>query len=91
MEEQLRIQPSVVEEIESILATLKTLNGDLNVAWDGSAQIAFDESYGDWITKLENYVGTLSSVQEYLKSVAANYVELDAAARAAASSAATPI
>lgn len=102
MEAQLRIQPGVVDgiadsigkhqgEIETILGALKALNGDLNAAWDGSAQVAFDENYGDWIINLENYIETLSSVQAYLRSVVANYVELDAAARAAASSAAAPI
>ena len=75
-------------EIERIVGKLNDLNGRLEVAWDGAAQEAFELSYGDWVSKLDAYVDTLASVQDYLESVVANYEQLDAAAKQAASNAA---
>jgi WXG100 family type VII secretion target len=76
--------------INETLTALRGLNTDLASAWDGSAQNTFEATYGDWITQLERYSETLTSVQGYLKSVAENFRQLDAAARQAASGATMP-
>jgi WXG100 family type VII secretion target len=74
--------------VETLLAKLRNLNNELNSAWDGPAQDQFTATYGDWITKLQNYSDTLNGVNAYLLSVADNFRKLDEAARSAASQAA---
>ncbi|MGD8604652.1 MAG: WXG100 family type VII secretion target [Anaerolineales bacterium] len=74
-------------DVTSLLSTLNSLNDQLNSAWDGSAQAAFYERYGNWVRELDQFTDTLYSVCQYLNSVADNYIELDQAARAAAMSA----
>jgi WXG100 family type VII secretion target len=74
-------------EIDTVLTNLRAINIDLEGAWDGSAQIEFEKTYGNWIQQLDNYSETLTSVKGYLQSVSDNYVALDEAARAAAAGA----
>jgi WXG100 family type VII secretion target len=83
-----QVQNKRENEVEALLTDLRRLNGDLNGAWDGPAQIEFEARYGDWITQLQKYSETLRSVSSYLRSVAENYRQLDEAARQAAAGAA---
>lgn len=97
----LRIEVEKVEElarqikaerdgtVETLLAKLRSVNSELDASWDGPAQEQFMTTYGDWITKLQNYSETLNSINGYLLSVADNFRKLDEAARSAASQAAT--
>ena len=78
------------DTVENLLDRLNRINNELDAAWDGRSQIAFQESYGDWINQLRKYSDTLNNVAEYLKSVAQNFEDLDAAAASAASGAAAP-
>jgi WXG100 family type VII secretion target len=73
--------------IDEALANLRGINAELDAVWDGQAQITFHGTYGDWITQLERYSETLTNVQNYLRSVAQNFRELDQAAAQAASGA----
>jgi WXG100 family type VII secretion target len=74
--------------VETLLATLRSINSELDAAWDGPAQVTFNATYGDWILKLENFANTLNSVHAYLKSVADNFEMLEQEAKRAAESAA---
>jgi WXG100 family type VII secretion target len=76
--------------VNDLLTRLRRINGDLEAAWEGPSQQAFEASYGDWIQQLEKYSDTLNNVQQYLRSVATNFRDLDAAAAQAARGAATP-
>ncbi len=78
------------DTVESLLARLNGINSELDAAWDGPSQAAFQEAYGDWIQQLRKYSDTLNNVHQYLKSVAQNFADLDAAAASAASGAAAP-
>ncbi len=73
--------------VDGLLNKLKGINADLDSAWDGPSQMAFQENYGDWIRQLEQFSNTLNNVHQYLVSVATNFRELDAAAAQAASGA----
>ena len=79
------------DTVENLLGRLNGINEELNAAWDGPSQIAFQEAYGDWIQQLRKYSDTLNNVHQYLTSVAQNFEDLDAAAAAAASGAAAPV
>lgn len=74
--------------VADLLGRLRSINSELDAAWDGPAQEQFEQTYGNWITDLEKYSDTLNSINQYLVSVAKNFRELDEAARAAAASAA---
>lgn len=74
--------------VENLLSKLRTINSELDAAWDGPAQEQFNQVYGDWITKLQQYSDTLNGVNNYLTSVADNFRKLDEAARSAAAQAA---
>jgi len=74
--------------VADLLTRLRSINSELDAAWDGPAQTQFEQTYGDWIVRLENYSNTLNSINQYLMSVAKNFRELDEAARAAAAGAA---
>lgn len=76
--------------VNELLGTLRGINAELNSSWDGPSQATFEMSYGDWIVQLEKFSDTLNNVHAYLKSVAENFRELDAAAEQAARGAATP-
>ena len=76
--------------VDGLLGKLRGINSDLNEAWDGPSQVAFEGSYGDWIRQLEQYSNTLNNVHQYLISVATNFRELDAAAAQAARGATVP-
>ena len=78
------------DTVDNLLIRLKGINDELDAAWDGPSQIAFHESYGDWIEQLRKYSETLNNVHQYLQSVAQNFADLDAAAASAASGAAAP-
>ena len=78
------------DTVEGLLGRLNGINTELEAAWGGPSQIAFQESYGDWIEQLRKYSDTLNNVHQYLISVAQNFEDLDAAAAAAASGAAAP-
>ena len=96
----LRIEVEKVEElarqvkgerdgtVETLLSKLRNINSELDAAWDGPAQDQFKATYGDWITKLQNYSDTLTAVNNYLMSVADNFRKLDETARNAAAQAA---
>lgn len=75
--------------VEDLLRRLRQINQALNDAWDGASQEAFWAAYGDWIDQLAKFSDTMLSVEQYLVSVAQNFEELDQAAAAAASGAAT--
>ena len=75
--------------VDTLLGKLNGINAELDTAWDGPSQIAFQGSYGDWIRQLEQLSNTLNNVHQYLVSVATNFRELDAAAAQAASGAVT--
>ena len=77
--------------VNDLLARLRSINAELDGAWDGPAQITFNATYGDWILKLENFANTLNSVNLYLGSVADNFERLEEEARRAAQSAAANI
>jgi WXG100 family type VII secretion target len=72
-----------------LLQTLRGINTALDGAWDGASQAAFQAAYGDWIDQLEKFSETMNNVHQYLVSVAQNFEDLDLAAAAAASGAAT--
>ncbi len=76
--------------VNDLLGTLRGIDVELDQSWDGKSQQQFHASYGDWITKLEQYTETLENVHAYLMSVAQNFRELDEAAAQAAQGAATP-
>ncbi len=84
------VQHERTDTVEQLLARLQGINNELDASWDGPSQIAFHEAYGDWIEQLRKYSNTLNNVHQYLISVAQNFEDLDAAAAAAASGAATP-
>jgi len=75
--------------VAQLLDTLRRINGELDGAWDGASQAAFQDAYGDWINQLEKFSDTMNSVHQYLISVAENFEALDLAAATAASGAAT--
>jgi WXG100 family type VII secretion target len=75
--------------VANLLQQLRGVNNQLDGAWDGASQAAFYEAYGDWIDQLEKFSDTMNSVHQYLVSVAQNFEDLDIAAAAAASGAAT--
>jgi len=75
--------------VADLIQRLRAINNQLDGAWDGESQAAFFNAYGDWITQLEKFSDTMNSVHQYLVSVAQNFEELDHAAAAAASGAAT--
>jgi WXG100 family type VII secretion target len=66
---------------------LRTMNTELDAAWDGPAQKEFEGTYGDWIKQLEAFSNTLYNINQYLVSVAQNFRELDEIARQAAAGA----
>ncbi len=74
--------------VADLISRLRSINNELDAAWDGPAQLQFQQTYGTWISDLEKYSDTLNSVHQYLVSVANNFRELDEAARAAAANAA---
>ncbi|MEW6566693.1 MAG: WXG100 family type VII secretion target [Chloroflexota bacterium] len=74
--------------VNDLLGRLRRINAELDTAWDGPAQLQFQQTYGDWISQLERYSNTLNNVYQYLVSVAQNFRELDEAARQAAAGAA---
>ena len=76
------------DTVEQLLGRLTEVDARLADAWDGPSQIAFNESYGDWIEQLRKYSNTLNNVHQYLMSAAQNFEDLDAAA---ANDAATPL
>jgi len=86
-----RVRQERNDTVENLLARLNGINTELDGAWDGPSQLAFQESYGDWIQQLRKYSDTLNNVSQYLTSVAQNFEDLDAAAAAAASGAAAPV
>lgn len=73
--------------IEDALNNLRAINSELAGAWDGPSQDTFEGTYGNWIAQLESYSETLTNVQGYLRSVAENFRDLDAAAQQAATGA----
>jgi WXG100 family type VII secretion target len=75
--------------VADLIQRLRAINNQLDGAWDGESQAAFFSAYGDWINQLEKFSDTMNSVHQYLTSVAQNFEELDRAAAAAASGAAT--
>jgi WXG100 family type VII secretion target len=75
--------------VANLLQQLRGINNQLDGAWDGASQQAFYSAYGDWIDQLEKFSDTMNSVHQYLLSVAQNFEDLDIAAAAAASGAAT--
>jgi WXG100 family type VII secretion target len=77
------------DTVEQLLGRLTGIEAELADAWGGPSQIAFHESYGDWIEQLRKYSSTLNNVHQYLASAAQNFEDLDAAA-ATARGAATP-
>jgi len=98
---RLEIVPEEVEEIASniggqhiiigeALESLRAIDAHLATVWEGPARQIFYETYGNWITQLENYSETLTNVQAYLRSVAQNFRDLDEAAQQAASGATMP-
>jgi len=74
--------------VADLISRLRNINNELEAAWNGPAQVQFQQTYGNWITDLEHYSDTLNSINQYLVSVANNFRELDEAARAAAANAA---
>lgn len=78
------------DSIREVLTRLRTINDRLMGSWEGGAPVVFHDTYGNWVQQLENYSGTLTNVQAYLKSVLDNYMALDDAARQAAAGAALP-
>lgn len=74
--------------VETLLGKLRGINNDLDAAWDGPAQTTFQSTYGDWITKLQQYSETLNSINGYLLSVADNFRRIDEEARSSAAQAA---
>jgi len=75
--------------VAHLLDTLRGINRELDGAWDGASQAAFQASYGDWIDQLEKFSDTMNNVYQYLISVADNFEALDQAAATAAQGAAT--
>ncbi|HLC02130.1 MAG TPA: WXG100 family type VII secretion target [Anaerolineales bacterium] len=75
--------------VADLIQRLHGINNELNAAWDGASQTAFFDAYGNWIAQLEEFSNTMYSVEQYLTSVANNFEELDQAAAAAATGAAT--
>jgi WXG100 family type VII secretion target len=73
--------------VNDLLGRLRNINSELDTAWDGTAQQAFTTRFPDWINQLDQFTNTLENVATYLRSVASNYRELDAAARQAVESA----
>jgi WXG100 family type VII secretion target len=84
-----RIRGERTGTVETLLGTLRGINRALADCWDGASQNAFTQAYGDWIDQLQKFSDTMISVEQYLISVAQNFEELDQAAAAAASGAAT--
>ena len=96
---QLRIEIKTIESlavkikaehdgtISDLINRLRSIDKEIDSAWNGPAQEQFKNAYGDWITDLERYSDNLNSIYQYLTSVANNFRELDDAARAAAANA----
>lgn len=84
-----RIRGERDQTVGDLINRLHGINNQLNAAWDGASQTAFFNAYGDWIKQLEEFSNTMYSVEQYLVSVAQNFEDLDQAAAAAASGAAT--
>lgn len=76
--------------VDSLLGKLRGINQELESAWEGPSQMAFEANYGDWIRQLEQFSNTLNNVHQYLVSVATNFRDLDTAAAQAASGATVP-
>ncbi len=76
------------DNLDGIIARLKSINSELDSSWDGVAKEQFIQIYGDWLTELERDSDKLNSVSMFLVSVSRNFRELDEAARAAAAAAA---
>jgi len=93
---ELRINLELVEElagkiktehdgtVTELIARLRGYNDQLDGAWDGPSQTQFQTTYGNWVGELEKFADTLTSVNQYLVSVAQQFRELDEAARKAA-------
>lgn len=65
--------------VSDLIARLHSINTELDAAWDGPSKQAFHASYGDWIQQLEKFSETLNNVNQYLRSVATNFRDLNAA------------
>jgi WXG100 family type VII secretion target len=76
------------EDIYGIISELRSLNEELDGAWDGESQVEFEARFGDWIGQLEQYSGTLESVYQFLISFAQARLEFEEQARNAAAGAA---
>lgn len=76
--------------VQDTLDNLREINHELESAWDGPSQVAFETSYGDWIVQLERFRNTLNNVHQFLVSVATNFRDLDETAAEAAQGAAPP-
>jgi WXG100 family type VII secretion target len=74
--------------VETLLGKLRSINNDLDAAWDGPAQSTFQGTYGNWIDQLQQYSQTLNSINGYLLSVADNFRRIDEEARSSAAQAA---
>lgn len=84
------IQQERDETVNALISRLRYLETNLDASWDGSAQLAFESRFSDWVIQLERYTETLSSVNKYLLSVVENYRQLDQAAAQAAQGSITP-
>jgi WXG100 family type VII secretion target len=85
------IAAKIKQKHEDILATiteLRALNDDLNAAWTGESQVEFEARFGDWIGQLEQFSGTLESVNQFLVSFVQARLDFEEQARNAAAGAA---
>lgn len=76
------------EDIRQDINDLRRLNQQLDSAWDGEAQMAFEERFGNWLRELEQFAETLESVYQYLMQFVESRRELEEQARSAAQGAA---
>jgi WXG100 family type VII secretion target len=75
--------------VNELIARLRGINNELAASWDNTAQDAFENTFGNWLSQLENYTNTLTSVHAYLTTMVDAYIELENQARTAAENAAS--
>lgn len=71
-------------DILGIVSELRSLNSELDGAWDGEAQMEFEARFGDWLIQLEQFTDTMESVHQYLVTLVQARRDFEEQARAAA-------
>ena len=82
------INVALDSEFMPFVQHLRKINEELDMAWEGQAQVAFEATWGDWVNRINTETtDVLTQVTQYIRQIVEAYQDLDAQAAQAAAQA----